>query len=248
MHSRFLFSLLIASIFAVSCKGSGEKYTFEMTPEISEYLDNWLGDNPYPEMCRPSSYYVEKMNQFAAEPAQEGCVIMLGDSITDFADWNSLFPGCNILNRGIAGDLVEGISLRLDEVARHNPSQVFFLAGCNNFVKRLTNRPEDVCAALEAFFKKFREKMPETVLHVQSLLPMNQTSVDYTDHYNSDVLKVNGFLKEKQSEYSYDYIDISTPFTDGNGQLAADMTQDGCHPTQEAYAVWSEIIKDKIVK
>jgi len=248
MRCKIVTILFLASVLASSCKDEGNAYVFKMTPELTEYLKNWLGDNPYSEECRPSSYYTEKMNQFAAEPAQDGCTVMLGDSITDFADWDSLFPGCNVINRGIAGDLVEGITLRLDEVARHNPSQVFFLAGCNNFVKRLTNTPEDVCEVMDKFFKAFRKIMPATPLHVQSLLPMNAASLDYNDHYNSDVEKVNEWLKAQQKTYSYDYIDIATPFKDENGELKADMTIDGCHPNQAAYRIWADMIKDKIVK
>ena len=218
-----------------------------MTPEITSFLENWLGDNPYPEQCRPASYYLLKMEEFAAEPVRRGCTIMLGDSITDFAgDWEVYFPGCNVLNRGIAGDFIEGMILQLDEISRHEPSQVFFLAGANNFVKRRTNTPEDVCRAMEEFFRTFRKKMPGTPLHVQSLLPMNNTSLDFTDHYNSDVEKVNAFLKANQSTYSYDYIDISEPFKDENGLMKAAMTIDGCHPNPESYRIWADIIRDKM--
>lgn len=237
---------ILISILAVACKDKQKPYEFEMTTEISTYLDNWLGDNPYPEACRPASYFVEKMNLFSAQPARKGCTIMLGDSITDFADLDSLFPGLNVLNRGIAGDLVEGITLRLDEIARHEPSRVFFLAGCNNFVKRLTNTPEDVCAVMDIFFTAFREKMAETPLFVQSLLPMNSTTPDYTDHYNSDVEKVNEYLIANQRKYGYEYIDIASPFKDDDGCLKAEMTDDGCHPNQAGYEIWAGIIKNKL--
>jgi len=219
-----------------------------MTPEVAAYLNSWLGDNPYPENCRPASYYVEKTAQFEAQPISEGCTIMLGDSITDFADWNSLFPGCNIINRGIAGDMLEGIILRLDEIARHNPSQVFFMAGGNNFIKNSKNTPETVAALMEEFFKAFRKKLPDTPLHVQSLLPMNTVCLDYTETYNGNTEKINGFLKANQARYNYDFIEIAAKLSDDKGQLRADLTTDGCHPNDKAYGIWAEIIKDRIVK
>lgn len=218
-----------------------------MRSDVAAYLEGWLGDNPFPEQCKPSCYYVEKMQEFEAEPRHRGCTIMLGDSITDFADWDALFPGCNVVNRGIAGDFVEGIILRLDEVASNEPSQVFFLGGCNNFVKGRTNTPEDVMASLDNFFRAFREKMPETPLHVQSLMPMNPVAIDWTDHYNADVKAVNGWLAANGGKYDYDYLDIASPLTDADGNLRRDLTEDGCHPNEAAYAIWAETIKDKII-
>ena len=219
-----------------------------MRSDVAAYLEGWLGDNPFPEQCKPSCYYVEKVQAFEAEPRRKGCTVMLGDSITDFADWDALFPGCNVINRGIAGDFVEGITLRLDEVASNEPSQVFFLAGCNNFVKGLTNTPEDVMTSLDSFFRAFREKMPETPLHVQSLMPMNPAAIDWNDHYNADVAAVNAFLIANADKYGYDYIDIASPLTDADGTLRSDLTEDGCHPNEAAYAIWAETIKNKIIK
>lgn len=219
-----------------------------MRSDVAAYLEGWLGDNPFPEQCKPSCYYVEKIQAFEAEPRRKGCTVMLGDSITDFADWNALFPGCNVINRGIAGDFVEGITLRLDEVASNEPSQVFFLAGCNNFVKGRTNTPKDVEASLAECLRAFREKMPDTVLHVQSLLPMNPVAPDWTEHYNDDVKRVNAWLIANQATYDYDYIDIAAPMTDAGGNLRRDFTEDGCHPNDAAYAIWAELIKDNIKK
>lgn len=219
-----------------------------MKDALNAYLEGWLGDNPFPELCRPADYYVEKIQEFEASPRRKGCTVMLGDSITDFWELDRYFPGCNILNRGIAGDFVEGMILRLDEVASHTPEQVFFLGGCNNFVKGRTNTPEDVEASLDEFFKAFREKMPQTPLHVQSLLPMNPVAPDWTEHYNDDVKQVNAWLTANQDKYDFDYIDIASSMTDTEGNLRRDFTEDGCHPSEAAYAVWAELIKDKIIK
>lgn len=219
-----------------------------MRSDVAAYLEGWLGDNPFPEQCKPSCYYVEKVQAFEAEPRRKGCTVMLGDSITDFADWDALFPGCNVINRGIAGDFVEGIILRLDEVASNEPKQVFFMGGCNNFVKGRTNTPVDVEASLDRFFKVFREKMPQTPLHVQSLLPMNPVAADWTDHYNDDVKQVNAWLIANQDKYDYDYIDIASSLMDEAGNLRRDFTEDGCHPNEKAYAIWAGLIKDKIIK
>lgn len=217
-----------------------------MTDALNAYLEGWLGDNPFPEQCKPSCYYVEKLQQFENEPRHRGCTVMLGDSITDFWKLDDCFPGCEVLNRGIAGDMIEGIILRLDEVASNEPEQVFFMAGCNNFVKNRKNIPEGVESSLAAFFKAFKDKMPLTPLHVQSLLPMNPAALDWTEHYNADVKAVNEWLVANQDKYGYDYFDIASSLMDEDGNLRRDFTEDGCHPNEMAYAIWASIIRHDV--
>jgi hypothetical protein len=38
----------------------------------------------------------------------KGQIVMVGDSLTEFAPWNGMFPNEEIANYGISGDTVEG--------------------------------------------------------------------------------------------------------------------------------------------
>ena len=77
---------------------------------------------------------------------------------------------------------------------------------------------------------------------------MNPAAIDWNDHYNADVAAVNAFLIANADKYGYDYIDIASPLTDADGTLRSDLTEDGCHPNEAAYAIWAETIKNKIIK
>ena len=67
---------------------------------------------------------------------KKGGVVFVGDSITDFCNLDTYYPGLNAVNRGISGDTVEGIRGRLEEsVFGLSPSVVVLLGGANNFAE-----------------------------------------------------------------------------------------------------------------
>ncbi|MEP7347737.1 MAG: GDSL-type esterase/lipase family protein, partial [Gemmatimonadaceae bacterium] len=88
-------------------------------------------------------HYDAKVAQFREEPASNGVVIWLGDSITEGGSWGSLIGDSTTLNRGIGGDITYGVLHRLDEVIRHRPSKLFILIGINDIAKDI---PEAVIA------------------------------------------------------------------------------------------------------
>jgi lysophospholipase L1-like esterase len=60
---------------------------------------------------------------------------MLADSITAFAQWDNIFPGKAIANRGIPGDTIDGIFARLGAVVQMSPRKVFIMAGINDLIR-----------------------------------------------------------------------------------------------------------------
>ena len=72
-------------------------------------------------------------------------IIMLGNSITDGCEWSELFQNSNIKNRGISGDITEGVLYRLDEVTRSKPAKVFLLIGINDLHWHLCAQAQPVC-------------------------------------------------------------------------------------------------------
>lgn len=216
-----------------------------ITMSTEQYLADWYGDAD-PASCRPTSYFLEKMAEFNSQPAQEGCTVLLGDSLTDFGDWSVYLPGENVINRGIAGDKIEGMCIRLDEIIRHNPSKIFLLAGTNNLVKHSKANYQTVLPLLKTLISRIRQKMPEAQLYVQSILPQNPVSIDWSDHFNADVEALNKALAEMAQEYGYTYLDIATPMKDADGFLRSDCTIDGCHLSDSAFRLWSDMLKAKL--
>ena len=71
-------------------------------------------------------------------------IVFLGNSITKGGgDWNKRLNVTNIINRGISGDISEGVLERLDEIVHYKPIAVFLLIGFNNFFTDFNSDPID---------------------------------------------------------------------------------------------------------
>ena len=79
--------------------------------------------------------YNRRVELFASYDVQPGDVVMLGDSITEGADWPALFPGVRIHNQGIGGDDTDGVLRRLALVTDRRPGKVFVMIGTNDIGK-----------------------------------------------------------------------------------------------------------------
>ncbi|MBQ3448184.1 MAG: hypothetical protein IJG37_11115, partial [Synergistaceae bacterium] len=76
-----------------------------------------------------TAFYKIKRSIHEAMPGNEGCVVFLGDSLTDYVPFSELFPGLRVINRGIAGDNTLGALERIDEVTSLKPAKLFILLG-----------------------------------------------------------------------------------------------------------------------
>src|SRR5690606_2386392 len=76
------------------------------------------------------SYWRQKVDIYR-QSLDHGDVAMVGDSITDHGEWTEMFPGENVVNRGISGDTTGGLLQRLDTIAAE---QVFVLIGINDIL------------------------------------------------------------------------------------------------------------------
>ena len=244
--------------------------------ELERYLCGWYGELG-PEVCLAPDYYRECLALFESQPASPDAIILLGDSLTEFADWEYLLKGSTAsprpagnrvtLNRGIAGDMIEGMILRLDELVRHKPSNIFLMAGCNNFVKHPSITVEQVWEAYRQLISRIGELMPHAGLHIASTLPLNPISGDYYQGINSKIAELNALLQrnsgfsvnaqnaesESRIQYPsqtqhitgnsfsqyYSYYDIVPELSDANGCLRQDLTIDGCHLNTAGYHIWA---------
>ena len=219
--------------------------------ELERYLCGWYGELG-PEVCMAPDHYRECLALFESQPASPGAIILLGDSLTEFADWSYLLQGSatspgpagnrTVLNRGIAGDMIEGMILRLDELVRHNPSSIFLMAGCNNFVKHPSITVEQVWEAYRQLISRIGELMPHAVLHIASTLPLNPISGDYYQGINRKITELNKLLQLNSSnlkQFRYKYYDIVPELSDANGFLRQDLTIDGCHLNPAGYRIWT---------
>ena len=185
-----------------------------------------------------SDYYKHRVSVFRALPDAKAKIVMLGNSLNNNAPWNELFPMGYTINRGISGDVVEGVDQRLDEIVPDVPSKIFLVTATNDFVNDSTIQAIDVWQKYEKLIKDIRAMFPATRLYVQSTLPLNPKSKFYLDN-NAKIAELNKLLFGAAERYGYLYLDIATPMSDENGDLREQYTTDGIHLSATGYFVWA---------
>ncbi|MDF2193237.1 GDSL-type esterase/lipase family protein [Paraflavitalea sp. CAU 1676] len=191
---------------------------------------------------RPGAYAL-KAAQFKSYPNSAKDIIFLGNSITAGTDWAELLGNPNARNRGISGDITYGILARLEEVTEGKPAKVFLLIGINDIQH---NTPDSIIIAnYRQIVQTIKAASPHTKIHVQTLLPVNNTFTQFKNHYNKDehIAAVNEGIRKIAAEEKVTCIELNKPFQDAEGKLDKRYTMDGLHLTADGYKVWAGILK-----
>lgn len=207
-----------------------------LEPAIGKKALNQADDKPYKKEI--SEYYRHRVSVFQSLPETDSLIVMLGNSLTNDAPWAELFPMGYVINRGISGDMVEGIMQRLDEVAADHPAKIFLQTGANDFVADKNLSAVKLWGRYEKLIQAIHKQMPGTHLYVQSMLPVNPKSEHY-EGYNERVAELNKLLEAGGERYDYAYVDIASRLTDEKGDLRDDCTFDGLHLNADGYFLWA---------
>jgi lysophospholipase L1-like esterase len=191
-----------------------------------------------------STYYEQRRTLFKQLPNTKNEIIFLGNSITDGSEWAELFQNKRIKNRGISGDITEGVLYRLREITESKPAKVFLLIGINDLAR---NIPKDtVYSNICLIIKNIKEQSSKTKIFVQSILPVNPAFDKFSGHCSktSEVKWINGKLEDLSMQSGFHYVDLFTHFTNEDDDfMNPEYTNDGLHLTGEGYMKWAEIIK-----
>ncbi len=77
-------------------------------------------------------HYPVKIREFKAHPLATNDVVFIGDSITEKGNnWAARFGSPRVKNRGIAGDMTQGVIVRLGEIYYYPPAAVFIMIVAN---------------------------------------------------------------------------------------------------------------------
>ncbi|MEW5746500.1 MAG: GDSL-type esterase/lipase family protein [Nitrospirota bacterium] len=171
-------------------------------------------------------------------------VVFIGDSLTEYYDWQQRFPSYEVDNLGIAGETVEGLLGRVDKIitiiGRHNPEALFIMTGINNIAMEdyaITGICREVVKRLAAAF-------PEAKIVVQSILPVELPWVE-----SGKIQEINKALKEVAREVGGAYLDVYASFVDKQGKPDRScLLDDGVHLSGRGYEVWSAIVESFLEK
>ena len=79
------------------------------------------------------NHYKEKIKEFKEHPLSMGDIVFIGNSITEGGkDWVAKLGIDNAKNRGISGNVKDGVLLRLGELIKYKPTSIFIMIGIND--------------------------------------------------------------------------------------------------------------------
>lgn len=190
---------------------------------------------------RPNWYHRTSLFQLLSNDKDE--IIFLGDSITANCNWSELFQDKRIKNRGIGGDVTQGVLDRLDEIVESQPLKVFLMIGINDLGKGKTEK--EAVTNIKRIIKSLQKKSAETEIYLQSLLPVNRDLGMFPNYTNktAEILAVNRVLKRMAEEFSCTFIDLYPLFIEKDQKLNPAYTNDGLHLNGEGYLVWKTAVK-----
>jgi len=196
---------------------------------------------------RFSTYYYQKRTLFELLPNDSGEIVFVGNSITDGCEWGELFKNPLIKNRGISGDITDGVLDRLNEITESKPVKIFLMIGVNDLAKGKS--VDSIMHTYRMILDKIHQESPATGIFVQSVLPVNAAYPKFKNHVNKtdSIIVLNKRISELATEYGLTYIDLYKAFTGDDGQLDPRYSNDGLHLTGSGYILWKQLIDPFIV-
>lgn len=208
--------------------------------KVSRYQNDWT-----------QKHYPQRIKEFKNDPLEFGDIVFIGNSITEKGrDWSKKFGMNNIRNRGIAGDVTDGVLKRLSEIVYFKPKAVFVMIGINDLFAihheesggnfkydKIVPSTDYVGKNILKIAKVIHRKSPETKIFVSTLLPTSR------DYLKRDILKVNQMIEKNKEKGYYKVIDLYAQFVDANGNMIKDLAVDGVHPSVKGYEKWVKFEK-----
>jgi sialate O-acetylesterase len=190
-----------------------------------------------------STFYLQRASLFSKLTITPKDIVFIGNSITNGAEWNELFPQKRVKNRGISGDTSEGVYDRLDPVVKGKPAKIFILIGINDISRGI--EVETIVQNMKRIVEKIQNESPKTKIYIQSILPVNPDFGMFKTHMKPELIKeINQQYQNIAKEYNVNYINLYPHFLEeGTDRMNEKYTNDGLHLLGEGYLLWSEIIK-----
>ena len=169
-------------------------------------------------------------------------LVFIGDSLTQWGDWERRLPGYQVTNLGISGETVEGLLARRERIRAqiYNPDFIFLMTGINNIASELY----DIIPPYREIVRNLTTWYKQATVVVQSLLPVDSNWVS-----DAVIQDTNRQLKEIACEFNTEYLDVYKLFVDAKGiSRNGYLSDDGVHLAEKGYDAWAREVERFILK
>lgn len=196
----------------------------------------------------PDVYYARRATLFDLLPVYSSDIIMLGNSLTDGAEWNELFDNCHVKNRGIVGDIIPGFFERLEPILKGQPRKIFIMGGVNDISHGVS--ADSIVSAMTQVVTTIQARCPKTEIYVQSMLPFNNDVRLWKLLKGREQVVVDGNkgLESMCQRLGVTFINLYPLFVGENGKMKPEYTNDGLHLMGDAYLIWRDALLPYIRK
>lgn len=196
----------------------------------------------------PDVYYARRATLFDLLPVYSSDIIMLGNSLTDGAEWNELFDNCHVKNRGIVGDIIPGFFERLEPIMKGQPRKIFIMGGVNDISHGVS--ADSIVSAMTQVVTTIQARCPKTEIYVQSMLPFNNDVRLWKLLKGREQVVVDGNkgLESMCQRLGVTFINLYPLFVGENGKMKPEYTNDGLHLMGGAYLIWRDALLPYIRK
>ena len=196
------------------------------------------------------NHYAKRIQEFESEkPIGKKDIVFLGNSLTENGgDWAKRLGIKHVRNRGIIGDNTEGVWKRLESITKGTPKQILITIGINDISQGLNLYT--LLENTERIIQKIQKDSPQTLISIQSLLPINEDKLWYRlmKGKSKIIEEYNVLLQNLASRYQLAFINSYPIFLEeGSNQLKAHLTGDGLHINDEGYQLWSQFLKPYLI-
>ena len=168
-------------------------------------------------------------------------LLMLGDSLVEWGDWQRFLPGVAVVNRGLAGEMTGELAARLhDEMAAcPDPDAVLVQSGTNNLLFGDLYVPY----IFETMLPRLRHSYPHQPILVCSLTPMPIVPA-------ADLAQVNqGLARATAAVANGHFLDLVGPFTERCLPITLPgFLDDQVHLSSRGYQVWADEISRALAR
>ena len=182
--------------------------------------------------------------------ARKGETVFVGSSLCELFPISEMLqniePRIRVYNRGIGGDVTDGLLQRMEEsIFELEPKKIFINIGTND-ISRPDYTRERLLAQYRKILEQIQARLPDTKIYILSYYPVNRElpGVDFAQvaemfgaRTNEELRAVNAELQTLAASLGCTYIDVFDCLTDENGNLRAEYTIEGMHMYANGYAV-----------
>ena len=192
---------------------------------------------PPDTLYRANPRYWERCAAWEADTMKSATIVMLGNSITEGAQWSDLLARSDVANRGIGSDNTYGYLHRMQFVTRLRPRVCFIMGGINDLYAGFT--PETVVRNVSAILDTLR---------AFGIIPVVQSTLFASPKWHSAreknilVGSVNDLLRSVCMARGVPFLDLNRHLS-ADSLLRDEYTTDGIHLSPAAYSLWAGEIR-----